>query len=122
MARYDKYDPISGGFRALLAADWLSADVAKPIGVGLDANGRAVKGKGNSGITGVLVLDKQLKAGVPVDIMTSGEIVDCTGLAAGTEYFAADAGTIGTVNTDTKVGHTVESTRLVVRCAGTLGA
>lgn len=132
MARYDKYDPISGGFRAPLAADWAGA-LGTPVGVGLDANGRVVPGAGNTGIVGVLVIDGQVNsqgtrtnnkfAGDVVDVMTAGEIVDCTGLTAGTEYFAAAAaGALGTTNTDTKVGHTVEAQRLVVRCTGQTGA
>jgi len=122
VARYDKYDPISGGFRAKLAADWDNADVGKPVGVGLDANGRVVKGGGNTGIVGVLVEDGVRlntglvgkKAGTVVDVMTSGEVVDVEGLAAGTDYFAAtDDGDIG--DAGSAIGHTVEADRLVVR-------
>jgi hypothetical protein len=127
MARYDKYDPISGGFRAPLAADWAGA-LATPVGVGLDANGRVVPGAGVTGVVGVVVIDGRVnslgartntkKAGDIVDVMTAGEIVDNTGLAAGTVYFAdATAGAIGTDNTDARVGHTVEAQRLVVRFA-----
>lgn len=128
MARYDKYDPISGGFRAKLAADWANGDVGKPIGVGLNANGQVVKGAGNTGILGVLCEDGERlstglvgkKAGTVVDVMTSGEIVDCTGLTAGTKYAAATAdGAIGA--TGSAIGHTVEASRLVVRVTkGTL--
>lgn len=129
MARYDKYDPISGGFRAPLNADWLDADVAVPVGVGLNANGRVVKGAGNTGgPTGVLVVDARgKKAGEIVDVMTHGEIVDNTGLAAGTTYFVTDAA--GVVEAavpaaganKTKIGHTVEAQRLVVRVERTQG-
>lgn len=125
MARYDKYDPISGGFRAPLAADWAGA-LATPVGVGLDANGRVVPGAGVSGVVGVVVIDGQVNqagtrsnvkmAGDVVDVMTAGEIVDNTGLAAGTVYYAdGTAGALGTDNTDARVGHTVEAGRLVVR-------
>lgn len=98
MARYDKYDPKAGGFRAALAADWLAADVEKIYGVGLDTSGRVVKGPGNTGIVGVLVLTKARKAGEIVDVMTSGEIVEfgeSSGVAgtdwgvAGTAYYAS---------------------------------
>lgn len=136
MARYDKYDPISGGFRAPLAADWAGA-LATPVGVGLDANGRVVAGAGNTGVRGVLVVNGRLNAdgtrtndklaGDVVDIMTAGEIVDVAGLAAGTDYFAADAD--GTVEATapaagankTQVGCTVEADRLVVRVASVQG-
>ena len=118
MARYDKYDPISGGFRAPLAAAIAVEQVGTPIGVGLDGNGRVDTTAPASGVLGVLVVDSPKAAGDVVDVMTAGEIVDCTGLAAGTVYYAdAAAGALGTDNTDKKIGHTVEATRLVVRVA-----
>lgn len=122
MARYDKYDPISGGFRAHLEEDWDAAAVGVPTGVGLNASGRIVAGSGNTGVVGVLVIDAPKFAGDVVDTMTAGEIVDCEDLSAGTEYFSSAAGVLGTTNTDTKVGHTVEAERLVVRCTGQAGA
>ena len=115
MARYDKYDPISGGFRAPLAAAIDGDNVAVPLGVGLDANGRVVIGSGDTGVIAVLVVDSAKNAGDVVDNMTSGEIVEVDDLDAGTVYFASAAGALGTTNTDTRVGHTVEATRLVVR-------
>lgn len=60
MARYDKYDPYSGGYRAFLAADWQAADIGKPFIVGHDATGKIVKGAGTSGPKGVLVLTLSL--------------------------------------------------------------
>lgn len=127
MARYDKYDPISGGFRAPLAANW-AGPLGTPVGVGLDANGRVVPGAGNTGVLGVVVIDGQVNAqgtrsnvkmaGDVVDVMTDGEIVDCAGLTAGTVYFAAAAdGVVSTTNTGTRLGSTVEAQRLVVRAA-----
>jgi hypothetical protein len=142
MARYDKYNPISGGFRAPLAADLTFDALGQfgPIAVSLNASGRVVVGTaGQSGAVGVLVKNVPLypnlgnipgavNAGVPiggkagdiVDIMTSGEIVDITGLAAGTAYYAASNGTLTTTAPATgvqgwRVGTTVEATRLVVR-------
>lgn len=115
MARFDKYDPISGGFRAPLAADWPSADLEEVIPVGLDANGRVVKGAGNTGVKGVVCLTKLRYAGDVVDVMTDGEIVEATGLTAGTNYFGSAAGGVTTTNTDKALGATVEATRLVVR-------
>jgi hypothetical protein len=128
MARYDKYDPKNGGYRATLAADYLPANVEKCLGVGHDANGRLVIGKGTSGIKGVLVLTKVYKAGTRVDPMTSGEITefgpsDGTNVpgvdfgVAGTGYYAHDDGTVtATKGTDgVYVGHTVEAQRLIVR-------
>lgn len=119
MARYDKYDPISGGFRAPLAADWSANDLNEVFAVGLNAAGQVVKGGGNSGIKGVLVLTKVLSAGKVVDVMTDGEIVEMdvnhAGIVAGTSYFGSAAGALNTTNTDMPIGFTVEATRLVVR-------
>lgn len=125
MARYDKYDPFSGGFRAPLNADWAVADYGVPIGVGLNATGRVVKGAGATGILGVLVVDGRVEGGVVksqpkkagdiVDVMTDGEIVDVASLNAGTAYVAnTTTGALATA-TGTYVGFTVEASRLVVR-------
>lgn len=120
-AHYDKYDPISGGFRAPLAAAIADADPNVVRAVSLDANGRVVIGTaGNSGFVGVIVAHRAMAVGEIVDVMTAGEIVDVTGLVAGTTYYAAADGTINStapaagVNAG-KVGHTVEADRLVVR-------
>jgi hypothetical protein len=88
LARYDKYEPKSGGFRAPLAADLAANGSGNPIGVGLDVNGRVVPGAGQSGIKGVLTTTKAMVAGDIVDVMTDGEIVEFVGVA-GTNYFAA---------------------------------
>lgn len=127
MARIDKYEPFAGGFRAPLAADWSVDDLEEIWGVGLDANGRVVKGAGNSGVKGVLVLTKALKAGKIVDVMTNGELVEC-GLVAGTSYYID--GTTGVVAATAPAagvnkvyaGHTVEADRLVVRVGQVQGA
>jgi hypothetical protein len=120
-ARYDKYDPISGGFRAPLNADWLDADVGIPFAVGLNASGKVVKGAGTTGVRGVLVVDaKGKKANDIVDCMTEGEIVDVTSptLVAGMRYGGVSAsGVIGAAGAGagSEVGFTVEATRLIVR-------
>lgn len=116
MARIDKYDPISGGYRAPLAADY--AGSATPIAVGHDVNGRLVPGAGVSGIKGTVCLPGDHKAGDIVDVMTDGELVEFAG-AAGTTYTCLDA--TGVISATamaagrTYIGHTVEATRLVVR-------
>lgn len=120
MARYDKYDPVSGGFRAPLAADWADNQKATPFGVALDGNGRVVKVSAVDTAKGVLVIDSAKSAGDIVDVMTSGEIVEVTGLTAGTTYFThTDATLVNTAPSagvnKVQVGHTVEATRLVVR-------
>jgi hypothetical protein len=115
MARFDKYDPISGGFRAVLAADW-TADDGEPVGVGLNTSGKVVPGVGNSGIAGIVILVKENKlAGQVVDVMTDGEIVEMENLTAGTPIFADAVTGALDVTGDTRVGFTVEATRLIVR-------
>jgi hypothetical protein len=118
MARYDKYEPMSGGFRAPLNADWLDADLNKVCPVSLNASGKVVKGTaGQSGFVGVLCLTKKRFANDVVDVMQDGEIVELTGLAAGTQYYAlANGDGVSTTATLPKVGWTVEATRMVVRC------
>lgn len=121
MARYDKYDPKDGGFRAKLAGNWVASDVGKVWAVGLDANGRVVKGAGNTGVKAALVVNQPMLAGEVVDCMTDGEIVEMTNhagaaLTAGTNYFGVAAdGTFSTTATGTPLGFTVEASRLVVR-------
>ena len=120
MARYDKYDPVSGGFRAALAADWASNQAGIPFGVTLDGNGRVVKVSAVDTAKGVLVIDAAKSAGDIVDVMTSGEIVDCVSLAAGTDYYSKADATLeavvpGAGVNKVRVGTTVEATRLVVR-------
>lgn len=124
MARYDKYEPMSGGFRAPLAADWLLADLNKVVGVGLNASGQVVKGAGNTGVIGALVLSKIVKAGKVVDVMQDGEIVEMNknhaGIVAGTKYYFDAAGALvagapaAGVN-GVLAGWTVEATRLISR-------
>lgn len=145
MARYDKYDPISGGFRAKLNAT-LTTDATTgefgPRGVSLNASGRVVLGSG-TGLVGLLVKNSAKQglgswstsmAGLPnpaapigalagdvVDIMTSGEIVGVTGFAAGDQIYALNTdGTLSIVPTGgTRVGWIVDAAigRLVVRIA-----
>lgn len=101
MARYDKYNPISGGFRAPLAAN-LTLDTNGEFGpkaVSLNTSGRVVVGTaGSSGLIGIVVKNGARQpwtattagpkgtvnaataigcmAGDIVDVMTGGEIVD----------------------------------------------
>jgi len=133
MARYDKFDPIANGFRAHVAADYLDADLGKIFGVGLDTTGKVVKGGGNSGVVGVLVVtckpgvvgaQKQISS---VDVMQQGCVTDfgpsSAGLVPGTDFgvagtkYYADPAT-GIVSTTAAggvyVGTTVEPDRLQV--------
>ena len=130
MARYDKYDSKVSGTRVFLAADWSSSDLETVIGVGLNSSGQLVKGAGASGIIGVLVLTRVIKAGrEPVDIMKRGEIVALTlqgkpnvanaAAVAGTKFYVDNTtgAFTATASGGTYIGHTVEADRLVVSMA-----
>lgn len=133
MSRYDKYDPISGGFRAPLAAAFTGGasgvDFGKIYCVSLNSSGQVVFATplaSTTGFVGIMILHEAKRAGEVVDIMTHGEVVEATlqngtALTAGTTYatnaagdggFAAGAG--GTA-TQGRIGATVEASRLVVR-------
>src|SRR5580765_3158097 len=116
MARIDKYNPVSGGFRApLLAAYTGSPNV---IGVGINNAGKVVVGGGITGVIGVICIPLNKNAGDIVDVMTDGEIVQA-GLVVGTLYTANT--TTGVLSSgapsasQTPVGWTVEADRLIVR-------
>jgi hypothetical protein len=131
MARYDKYDPINGGFRAAIYQDFPDANLGKLYGVGLNSTGQLVLGAGQSGVIGVLVVTQKpgrvgpLKEVPVVDVMRSGCITDfgpTSGVpgvnfgVAGTPYFSdvygniSSTGGVGSVY----VGTTVEPDRLEV--------
>jgi hypothetical protein len=132
VARFDKYDPISGGFRAPLNADltlaaFTALQTGNPVGVTLNASGRVIVGGpgnvfGDEDIHGLLVIHKTMRAGQIVDVMTSGEIVEMTGQIAGDTLWISN--TTGLLDSTppaigvnkVRAGFTVEATRLVVRC------
>lgn len=137
MPRYDQVEPHVGIVRAPLAAA-LTFDAAGecgPLAVSLDANGRVVVGTtGQSGFAGILVKNVPMvpagrytagqtvnnwmggRAGDVVDIMIQGQIVDCTGLPAGSTIYAIPATGVltTTASGNVRVGFTVEAGRLVV--------
>lgn len=144
MPTYDKYEPLAGGFRALLGAALTLTDGGiGPVGVSLNASGRAVVGTaGQSGFVGVLVKNVGrgpvgpwgtsligtnpnpnapigAMAGDQVDIMTNGEIVglDTTAFPAGRKVYTNAAGVVSVTpaSGSIQIGHTVEAGRLVVR-------
>lgn len=117
MARVDKTQSAIAVTRARIEADFAEADFDKVIGVGINASGRVVKGAGQSGIVGVVIPGRTVhKAGQIADIFGNGsEIVEVSGLAAGTAYFAEPDGDISaTAAGNTRIGWTVEADRLVV--------
>lgn len=126
MARYDKYEPKGGGFRAPLAADMAEADIDTIKGVGLDVNGHLVIGAGETGIIGVFSAPRQLKAGEIADTMTDGDVVDVDDMSPGATAFANPSDGVITESADgtdgagtgIRVGYVVgdrNGPRLVVR-------
>jgi hypothetical protein len=117
MARFDKYDPVAGGFRGNLAAAYTGSP--NMVGVGLDVNGRIVPGAGISGILGVICQPNNRAANERIDVMDRGEILDVTGLTPGTVYTANT--TTGAITsaagsaTQTPVGVAIEATRFIVK-------
>lgn len=132
MARIDKYNPVSGGFRARLGWQPVAGEVGDVIAVVINGTGQAVKTTDAINCDGVVVLSSLLSQNDPVDVMTGGEIVDVTandgvtGRAAGARVFAATAGGVNAtapaagVNA-TRIGRFVEDWRLVVRVAPVQG-
>ena len=128
MARYDKYNPKSGGFRAESGIAWLAADLNKVFAVGLNSSGRVVKGSGVTGVVGIVILTKARAIGDVIDVMTAGEVVEATlsdgttAIAAGVAVYAVPGtGLLSVASTgNVRVGWTVEggnvlNTRLIVR-------
>jgi hypothetical protein len=113
LARYDKYDPISGGYRAL------AGEVFGPgiWGVRINASGKMIKSGAANGVDGVFCNPGPLDVPInePIDVMTRGQVVEFSGGIAGTDYYADVAGAItATVGTNVKIGVTVEADRLII--------
>lgn len=131
MARIDKTDSAVGIVRGVLKADIAAGDLDGVIGVGFDAAGLVVKGAGKTGIVGVMNPSKfYSKAGSICDVMVLGDILDHTGLAAGTTYWAdgttgalaadgaagaAPATGAGSTAGSAKIGFTTSADHLVIR-------
>jgi len=132
MARFDKYDPVSGGFRARLGWAPVAAEVGDVIAVVINGSGLAIKTTDAITCDGVVCLSSLNSLNDVVDVMTSGEIVDVgandnvTGAAIGARVFSATGGAIGTtapaagVN-GTRIGRFIEAWRLVVRVGSIQG-
>lgn len=116
MARYDKYDPISGGFRAPLAVAVTATSgpgatnaIGVPLGVGLNGSGAVVLGAGATGVLAVCVFDQAKVIGDIADCMTAGEIVDLDEAVfdPGVIYYGASTGAVNTTATGARLGVTV---------------
>jgi hypothetical protein len=124
VARFDKYDPISGGFRCRLGFAPAASEVGDVIPVQVNGSGVLAKATATA-CDGVICLSRQYSNNDVVDVMTHGEIVDVgaddgvTGAAAGATMYAG-AGVLNTtapaagVN-GIRVGKFVEAWRLIVR-------
>lgn len=125
MARFDKYNPVSGGFRARLGFAPAASEVGDVINVVIDGAGLVQKGTATA-CDGVICLSSLLSLSDVVDVMTGGEIVDIkagdnvTGFALGAMAYSAAAGAVGVTApgagiNGVKIGRFVEAWRLVVR-------
>jgi hypothetical protein len=125
MARFDKYDGKTGGFRAPLAAAIAIGDVGKIQAVSIDSSGRAaIGGAAQTAISGLICPVRPMEAGEAIDVMTRGEIEEATETAGtaftlGLPVFAHADGTVDDTSTNgVAVGITVTRlTRLVVHCS-----
>lgn len=122
MSRFDKYDPVSGGFRAPLAALIASSDVGKVFAVAFNGSGALIRASiSTAPIVGLICPHKAFAAGDMIDCMTSGEVTDATETAgtafgAGKMVYGHADGTVDDTATNGKLlGFTVELDRLVVR-------
>lgn len=129
MSRFDKYDPIDGGFRARLNAAIVSANAGKIYAVSINTSGRVViGGTGLIDIRGLICATEAMAAGDAIDVMTDGDIADAltTGAAAftaGALIYCHTDGTVDAVATAGKaVGFTVELDHLIVRVPTTQAA
>lgn len=127
MARFDKYNPVSGGFRARLGFAPSAAEVGDVIAVTINGSGLVVKTTAATDVCeGVICLSSLLNQGDVVDVMTDGEVVDITandnvtGAATGAVAYAGASGAVnvtapGSGVNGTKIGRFIEAWRLVVR-------
>jgi hypothetical protein len=122
MARIDKTEPHVGSFRAPLGFAPVAADVGKIYAVDISGTGTVIKSVDGTDCRGVICLSSLIPQGKPVDVMTSGEIVDIlaaadgvTGFGAGVLVKAGAAGVVSNVAAGKAIGWFVQSWRLIVR-------
>lgn len=122
MARIDKTEPRVGSFRAPLGFQPVAADVGKIYAVDINGSGAVIKSVDGTDCRGVICLSSLIPLGKPVDVMTSGEIVDIldassgvTGFAAGALMKAGAAGVVSNAAAGKSLGWFVQAWRFVVR-------
>lgn len=120
--RFDKYGPVTGGFRAPLLAAIVTADVNKIQAVSINASGLVViGGPAETAVMGLICPHKVFAAGDMIDVMTAGEIVECSmtngsPFTSGAIVWAHLAGTVDMTSTSGKaVGKMIELNRMIVR-------
>ncbi len=127
MARFDKYDPVSGGFRGRLGWAPVASEIGDVIAVTVNGSGIVVKTTAATDVCeGVVCMSRAMSQGDVIDVMTDGEIVDVgandnvTGAATGAVAYAGASGAVnvtapGAGVNGTKIGRFIEAWRLVVR-------
>lgn len=128
-ARVDKTDSAVGVVRGTLLADLVQANWNHMRAVGIDSAGKVVLGAGQSGIVGIVIVDRtNYRAGSRCDIFKLGEVIlnnDTSGndlLVAGTRYTANT--TTGVITsaaasvTQIAIGYTIETDRFVLQGMG----
>lgn len=89
ISRFDKYNSVSGGFRAKLKAALAvstALDKERIFGVSIEAaTGLVLLGGAATAIRGIINVRESKAAGAMVDVMTSGELIDA--------FFANDGST-----------------------------
>lgn len=124
MSRIDKYDPVSGGFRAPLNALIAASDVGKIFAVAINTSGKVIRtGLGaETAIMGVICPVRAMSANEPIDVMTHGEMIDVTmtsgsAFTAGALVYGHADGTVDNTATAGKIiAKMVQLDRMVVRC------
>lgn len=132
ISRFDKYDPISGGFRAKLKVALTvttALEKERVFGVSIEAaTGLLVLGGAATAIRGLIQVRESKAAGDVVDVMTSGEIVDqfflndgVTATVLGTAYYvdnvtgALTATTTSNKQVGVRVADSPDKGRMIVR-------
>jgi hypothetical protein len=132
ISRFDKYDPISGGFRGKLKVALTvttALEKERVFGVSIEAaTGLLVLGGAATAIVGLIQVRESKAAGDVVDVMTSGEIVDqfflndgSTATVLGTAYYvdnvtgALTATTTSNKRVAQRVADSPDKGRMIVR-------
>lgn len=98
-ARFDKYNPMGGGFRAPLNAAIITNQIGTLIAVSINGSGRVVVGGGSADVlVGLIVPTQTMAVGDQVDVMRTGEVVG-DALTLGSIVYGHIDGTVDNVAT-----------------------